>query len=222
MKNFNEKTLVQKLDKILRKQFGTNLSFKEFSAGYGIADLVFASDFSFSKRQASKRMPITNFFGLKILLSLEDSKVYSQKEILSIGNSLDRPIILKQLSFLIKNNYVEKISKNEFRKAVRKEDLNPIKKIIAIEVKLADHKSGLLQARRYQYFADESYLAILKEAEKNIDTDEFNRQNIGLILFDQKTNSIEIRYPKKGNEFEGRINLYAKELMLQKFLSLSF
>lgn len=222
MKNLNEKTLVQKLDKILRKQFGTNLSFKEFSAGYGIADLVFASDFSFSKKQASKRMPITNFFGLKILLSLEDSKIYSQEEILSIGNSLDRSVILKQLSFLVKNSYIERISRHQFKKAIRKEEFNPIKKVIAIEVKLTDHKNGLLQAKRYQYFADESYLAILKEAEKNIDIDEFNRNNIGLILFDQKTNSIEIKYPNKGNKFEDRINLYAKELMLQKFLSLSF
>jgi len=222
MKSFNEKTLVQKLDKILRKQFGTNLSFKEFSAGYGIADLVFASDFSFSKREANKRMPIANFFGLKILLSLEDRKTYSQEEILSLGNTLDYPIILKQLSFLIKNNYVEKVSKNIYKKTINKDNLNPIKKVIAIEVKLADHKNGLIQAKRYQYFADESYLAILKEAEKNIDIEEFNRQNIGLILFDAKSNTIEIRHPEKGNIFEGKLNLYAKELMLQKFLSLSF
>ena len=62
---------------------------------------------------------------------------------------------------------------------------------------------------------------VIAQIHAYIDIDEFNRQNIGLILFDLKSNTIEIRYPEKGNIFEGKINLYAKELMLQKFLNLS-
>lgn len=221
MKSFNEKTLVHKLDKILKKQFGTNLSFKEFSAGYGIADLVFAANFSFSKKHSGK-MPITNFYGLKILLSLDEDKTYTKDEILCLGNHLERSSITKQLNSLVKNGYVKKDAKNLYSKITDSANINPIQKIVAIEVKLTDHKNGLIQAKRYQYFADESYLAILKSAEKNIDTEEFNRQNIGLILFDNETNTIEIKHPKKSNLFEGQINLYAKELMLEKFLTLSF
>lgn len=215
MKNFNEKALVQKLDKILKKEFGTNLSFREFSAGYGIADLVFATDFSFSKEKIRKT-PIANFNGLKILFSLEDGEIYSREEILKLGHALEGPALIKQLNSLIKNNYIERVSRNSYKKIISNE--NPIQKIVAIEVKLSDHKNGFIQAKRYKYFADESYLAILKEAEKNIDFSEFDKQNIGLILFDSQTGTIEIKYPQKASCFESRINLFAKELMLTKFL----
>ncbi len=217
MKNFNEKTLVEKLDKILRKKFGTNLSFKEFSAGYGIADLVFASNFSFSKKAVS-RAPLTNFYALKILLSIHKNQ-FSKEEVLSLGDVTEKRHLSSQLNFLIKNKYIEIVTNNHFKKCPSS-NLGQIKKVIAIEVKLTDHKNGLLQAKRYQYFADESYLAILKEAEKNIDINEFNKSNIGLILFDIKNNSIEIKYPKSQQTAASKINIYAKELMLEKFLSL--
>lgn len=218
MKNFNEKALVEKLDKILRKEFGTNLSFKEFSAGYGIADLVFASDFLFSKKILN-RAPLTNFYALKILLSFND-KLFGKEELLMLSNDVsERKHLVSQLNFLLKNKYLEKISDNCFKK-VESVNLNQIKKIIAIEVKLTDYKNGLIQAKRYQYFADESYLAILKDAEKNIDFSEFNKSNIGLILFDTKNNSIEIKYPESQKK-NSKINVYAKELMLEKFLSLT-
>ncbi len=219
MKSFNEKILVQKLDRILRKQFGTNRSFKEFSAGYGIADLVFASDFSFNKRKMSGRMPITNFWGLRIFFSLNEEQPYTQAEIFALGNEFELHTIKKQLSFLVKANYLKKDAQGFYIKAATN-GINPIKKIVAIEVKLSDHKNGLMQAMRYQYFADESYLAILKEAEKNIDMDEFNKHNIGLILFDTEKETIEIKHPRQSTAMEGSINQYAKELMIEKFLKL--
>ena len=204
MRNFNEKKLVSKLDKILKKEFGTNLAFHEFSAGYGIADLVFASNFSFSKK-AVRHTPLTDFSSLNIFLTLEEQKKYNLSEIISIFPHL--------------NGYLDKISKDEFKKVINTKSLSPIKKIIAIEVKLIDHKGGLMQARRYQYFADESYLAILKEAEKNIDIDEFNRHNIGLILFDNETNTIEIRHPKASNAIcDNSVSLFAKEMMMSQYL----
>ena len=74
MRNFDEKKLVLKLDKILKKEFGTNLAFHEFSAGYGIADLVFASNFSFSKKNM-RRTPLTDFNSLNIFLTLTSEQV---------------------------------------------------------------------------------------------------------------------------------------------------
>lgn len=218
MRNFNEKRLVFKLDKILKKEFGTNLAFHEFSAGYGIADLVFALNFSFSKRTI-RRIPLTNFNSLNIFLTLEGQKVYDLTEMLSVFPHLNDIEIKKQIKFLINQGYLEKIGKNGFRKIIETESLSQIQKIVAVEVKLNDHRSGLIQARRYQYFADESYLAILKEAEKNINMDEFNRHNIGLILFDSITNTIEIKYPKLKNFIcDDSVSLFAKEMMMSQYL----
>lgn len=216
----NEKKLVEKLDRILKKEFGTNLAFHEFSAGYGIADLVFAPDFSFNKKVAG-RTPLTNFGSLQMLMSLEDAKPYDFDEILSVFPHLDAGEIKKYLRPLLSNEYLTVMEDSMYIKTWQ-EDFNPIKKVIAVEVKLSDHRGGLVQARRYQYFADESYLAILKEAEKNIDFDEFNKHNIGLILFNQHTNTVEIRHPQPTNiNYEDTVSLFAKEMMLSRYLSVS-
>jgi hypothetical protein len=218
--NLNERTLVQKLDRILKKEFGTNLSFREFSAGYGIADLVFAENFSF-RRSAIKRDPITNFDTLKILLTLE-ARPYAFSELSAMFPHLNKIEMQKQLRILRKNLYLKTIEKNIYMKTVGENEPNPIQRIAAVEVKLSDHRGGLIQARRYQYFADESYLAILKAVEKNIDIGEFNRNNIGLILFDAETNTIEIRNPQRTNDkFEMAVSLFAKEMMVSRFLTLA-
>lgn len=215
----NEKKLVEKLDRILKKEFGTNLAFHEFAAGYGIADLVFAQDFSFTKKIID-RTPLTNFGSLQFLLSLENEKAYGFDELLREFPHLNAGEIKKQLRPLVNNDYLTCTDESMYIRTW--EDNNPIQKIIAVEVKLNDHKGGLVQARRYQYFADESYLAILKEAEKNINFDEFNRHNIGLILFDQNTNTIEIKRPRPANDnCEDAVSFYAKEMMLSKYLSFS-
>jgi len=221
MRNLDERTLVQKLDKILKKEFGTNLAFHEFSAGYGIADLVFAPDFSFRKSDI-KHTPLTDFHCLNLLLNFEKDEVYSFDQIRDFSPSLDIQNLKKNLNLLVNNKYVKKISANRYVKIGEKNELQQIKKIIAIEVKLSDHKGGLVQARRYQYFADESYLAILKEVEKNIDFEEFNKYNIGLILFNTATNTIEIKSPKRRNQnHEDNVSIFAKQMMLSRFLSFS-
>ncbi|MFH0712596.1 MAG: hypothetical protein V2A55_01965 [Candidatus Jorgensenbacteria bacterium] len=165
MRNLSEKTLVQKLDKILKKEFGTNLSFHEFSVGYGIADLVFAPDFSFRK-SFFKQAPLTDFNRLKLFLTIKKDRVYSFEQIKNLYPSLEDIGLKKSINFLVSNKYLKRIEKDSYAKVSKEQELSQIKKIIAIEVKLSDHRSGLIQARRYQYFADESYLAILKEAEK--------------------------------------------------------
>jgi hypothetical protein len=218
--NLDERTLVHKLDRILKREFGTNLSFREFSAGYGIADLVFAQEFSF-RRRTIHREPITDFETLKILLTLED-RPYEIAELFGMFPQLNGSEVRKQLRLLKQGGYLRTTEKDTVIKTVAEHDFNPIRKIVAVEVKLNDHRSGLVQARRYQYFADESYLAILKEAEKNIDMNEFTRHNIGLILFDRKTNTIQIKNPQRTNEhFEIAVSLFAKEMMVSRFLNLA-
>jgi len=221
MRDFDEKEFVYKLDKILKREFGTDLVFHEFSAGYGIADLVFAPNFSF-KKKAIKRIPISDFNSLSILLTLKGGKTYKQNEITRMFPQVTTKEIRRLLNILSASQYLEKIDKDTYRKCTSTTPLNPIDKIVAVEVKLNDHKRGLIQARRYQYFADESYLAILKEADKNIDLEEFNKYNIGLILFDSSANCIEVRRPYSMNyHFQYNVSLFAKEMMLSRSMSLA-
>lgn len=215
----SEKKLVSKLAVLLKKEFSTNQYFAELSVGYGRADLVFTPNYTFKKGQIKNRIPITDFVTLQIILALENDKSYELEDLYGEFNFLSKQHLRQQLQLLVCSGALEKISKNTFRKIDYTDQLNPIPEIIAIEAKLTDFKGGLIQARRYKYFADKVYLAILEEAKEKIDVRHFEHHNIGLIFFNATNNSIDIVHPhKENNLFEEKINLFAKELILKEFL----
>ncbi len=214
--NFKEKQLVEILEKILKKQFGTNVAFRELSAGYGIADLVFAENFSFTKRNVTSRPSITNYTDLQLFLNMTQSKEYALDDLSELLFGHNEADIKRRLKVLQKNGYIEKTDNGYIR--ILDVHFNPIKRIIAIEAKRSDYKNGIIQARRYQYFADESYLAILKGTVKDADIDELRQYNIGLILFDRETNSVDIHHPVGKSELvQDNLNVFAKEIMLDSF-----
>jgi len=222
MSHLFENNIVNQFKGKLQADFDTNIAFKEFSAGYGIADLVYAKNFIFNKNSL-KRTPINNYFALKIFLTLKDRHLYEAGEIYSLFNYLSKSQIYPQLEYLHEHKYLNKLSKHEYIKTLNNKELNPIKKIIAIEVKLNDHKNGLIQAKRYQYFADECYLAILKKRKNCFDIKNFEENNIGIILLDEKTGEIEYKFkPKKTGVGLNIFNLFAKELLLKNYLSFNF
>ena len=81
-------------------------------------------------------------------------------------------------------------------------------RIIAIEVKISDWENGLYQAWRYNNFAEKSFLAIYKPYAHKVKIEEFEDNNVGLIVFDETTVSI-VRQPKI-NRF--RNNTYEMEV----------
>ena len=71
---------------------------------------------------------------------------------------------------------------------------------IAIEVKISDWQNGLYQAWRYNNFAEKSYLAIYKPYAAKVKLEEFENNNIGLIIFDEK--NVDIEYQPRTNIFK--------------------
>lgn len=211
--SLSEADLVAKIEIYLQKKFDTNLTFREVSAGYGIADLVIAP--SETDSEMGERHPITNFGILKYYLELNKKK-YSYGELLSSAKFTSEQETKKYISFLIKNNYLTTSDRITYKKNNILSN-GSFQKIIAIEAKLTDYKNGIIQAKRYQYFADQSYLAILKSASKNIDIKDLTMSGIGLILFDEKTENIKIIKPKACSNVQEKIyKIFAGELMLSR------
>lgn len=210
--------LVKELSKKLIPLFNTDTVITEFSAGYGIADLVFAKNF-FSKENVLERKPIDNYLGVKILLSVSEKSKFTLEDICLI-TGVSRITNLNLVNYLIKNNYIKKVSKGVYVKNYKLN--NPIKKIVAVEAKLKDWKQGILQARRYKSFTDECYLAILSKYEKNIDKRYLDKFGVGLILFNPETGKIIIkRKPLKNylEVYKETRSLFAKELFLCQTMS---
>lgn len=206
--------LVSLLADNLQSEFNTDVSVREFSAGYGIADLVFARDF-LSDRNALNRKPINNYYALQLYLSIPVNQTITSSKLKQLsplsGQALK--IIVKGL---IQDGYLQIVDENSICKAL--EIKTPVKKLVAIEAKLRDWKQGILQARRYKSFTDECYLAILAKYDKNIDYGYLERFDIGLILCDEETGMIELkRKPVITQEFafyKDETNIYAKEVFL--------
>lgn len=210
----SEADLVTKIEKILKEKFKTDLTFREVSAGYGIADLVFAPS---EMSGIINREPITHFGTLKFFLEMS-RKRYSLEDLYTLVPHLPRSNARKSINFLLHNGYLLKEADGKYIKSDILSKDESIQKIIAIEAKLTDYKNGIIQAKRYQYFADQSYLAILKTASKHIDTQALQNSGIGLILFDETSETIDILKPKKISESvqEKTYRLFARELMLNQ------
>lgn len=215
----SEKELVTKIEKILQKKFNAELSFREISAGYGIADLVIIP--SSIASIGARRAPITHFGTLKFFLELKH-RSYTIDNLLNVSTYHTRQQARKYVNFLVTNGYIEVDSNGLYHKIDIIDKTHPIKRIIAIEAKLTDYRNGILQAKRYQYFADQSYLAILKSAAKHIDVDQLTTSGIGLIIFDELSETVKIVKPKKGTLLKDKAyNIFAKEVMLSRIPTVS-
>jgi hypothetical protein len=217
---FDEKYLVRSIEQRLKSVFSSTFYTREFSAGYGIADLVFAKGIIDPVNNIN-RTPITNYYTLCVFLTLIKDEFVSINSMQECLNFLTRAQILRCLDFLVSTKYLFRVDKKFYSKNPLLGIDNPIKKIIAIEAKLTDYKNGLIQAKRYQYFADECYVAILKDAYEKIELQEYEDSNIGLIICDAKSGEIELKTsPKKQNNRKiHNVYTFAKELLYQEYLN---
>lgn len=185
--------MVSHLAEELQGMFNTDIFVREFSAGYGIADLVFAR--SFRSTNELDRSPIKNYYSLVLYLGLAKDIEFTKNDalhILQVGPSTAQTAINE----LVISGYIERTSYSNYKKIL--ESKTDELKLVAIEAKLHDWKHGIMQARRYKAFTDESYLAIFSKYEKNIDKDLLEQHDIGLILVNESDGAISFSRKPKG------------------------
>ncbi len=218
-KNKNQKILsefemVSQLAEGLKTEFKTDVYVREFTAGYGIADLVFAKSF-LSNVNSIDRKPISNYYALVLYLGINGIEAFSAKEAKSITRS-SLATTQKAISYLLQNGYIERSGSRHYTKSYVME--KPDLKLVAIEAKLSDWKQGILQARRYKSFTDESYLALLSKYAKNVDHKLLEAHDIGLILVDEENGQVEFKRRPVGHRPKhmsiAETSDYADELFL--------
>lgn len=217
-KIFSEYELVSYLAENLKCEFQTDVFAREFAVGYGIADLVFAKSF-YSKKNKLNRRPISNYYSLMLYLAIQQNQAFTvpeAREILRTSQSITHAAITP----LVEDGYIQQRTKGSYVKTV--EVASPQLKLVAIEAKLRDWKQGILQARRYKTFTDESYLAILARYEKNIDPQLLEHHDIGLILVDDSTGAITFKRRPAGlrpKHMADNVSteLFANEMFLNSF-----
>lgn len=187
------------------------VSLEEFSAGTGIADLVFFGSAKTSvKKRASKKIPaITSIKELE-LISIIDGNVVTEEEISKrIGRSrsytekLLQELLTKRVVMRQSDGYTTNLSFTD----------STISKSIAIEAKVKDWKSGIRQALRYKEFADYSYLAIYESNSMACmqRLEMFQQLGIGLLLVSNDGQVSEAVKPAKNTSMDSIRHFLASE-----------
>lgn len=217
-KILSEYELVSHLAENLTNEFQTDAFAREFAVGYGIADLVFAKSF-YSKRNKIDRRPISNYYSLLLYLGIQQRQSFTLAEAKQILQT-NQSITYSAVTILLDDGYIQHAAKGTYTKTIDIEH-TPYK-LVAIEAKLRDWKQGILQARRYKTFTEESYLAILSRYEKNIDPKLLEEHDIGLILVDDNIGTITFKRRPLGYRPKHMIDsveteLFANEVFLNSF-----
>ena len=217
-KILSEYELVSYLAENLKREFQTDAFAREFAVGYGIADLVFAKSF-YSKKNRLDRKPISNYYALMLYLAVQKNTPFNATDAKQILRS-SQSIAQSAIAALLEDGYISQATKGVYTKTAMVEP-TPLK-LVAIEAKLRDWKQGILQARRYKTFTDESYLALLSRYEKNIDPELLEQHDIGLILVDENCGSITFKRRPQGLRPKYMADnveteLFANEVFLNSF-----
>lgn len=161
---------------------------KEFKAGIGIADMVFAP--TINKR---------DFYFDDFEMLYHTLALFNKKNKKVNAYDLVSRFSKKKMSSLIEKfillDLIEEIDTDSY---LVKNKLSPtISNFYAIEAKLSDWKGGFYQALRYKNFAQKSFLAISSDFIHRVDKDLLISNNIGLISVSTNKTSMVISPKKK-------------------------
>lgn len=159
-------------------------TFQEFSAGPGIADLVFSrlNKEVVNKRQSKYFPAVTNYTELETFLRISNmgSGGVSIEELLDFLPHTKSTLLKKVLPSLISSKLIKV---NNGRYSTIDTYSHGVQHCVAIEAKVKDWQSGVFQAYRYKEFADDTYLAIYEDHVRpclaNLEL--FIKLNVGLI-----------------------------------------
>lgn len=189
---------------------------REFSAGYGIADLVGAwhnYEGQASRQQLGIGRPLDNRLLIETLLALHPHRRTSLATIIGripISESTLRKRVLPQLAAI---GLVERYS-DDFVRLVHDLPM-PTRGIVAIEAKQTKWRDAILQARRYSFFADQSYVAVWNGTARLVDRVLLYRHRLGLIGVEPEGATILVPAPRMRPR-DSNMNRYCAEFLYGK------
>ncbi len=163
---------------------------KELDLGYGRADLVaFSIDFNKVKSrldngQLRSLSRVEHYSIIRSLPELDSGATVPLQHIVE-STPLSKEYVRREiLPFLIRFGYVKETVSGEFAKV---NGFVPIAdEILAVEAKVSDWRKGAIQAKRYQVFANRTYLAVAGRYQHRVDRSLLREHRIGLMSVDEQ------------------------------------
>lgn len=158
---------------------------RELNVGYGRADLVaFAVNFRKVKSrlyngQLRSLSRIEHYSIIGLLPEIESGESLAIDSIADALPQSSSYVQRKILPHLARFGYIKETEPGRFAKV---NGFIPIvDEIIAIEAKISDWRKGAVQAKRYQVFANRTYLAVASKFQHRVDRRVLQQHRIGLL-----------------------------------------
>lgn len=195
--NRKEVQMIEPVRQLMLKNMNVDVVAEEFSAGYGFADLVGAKlcgQCCKNREQMGMAIPLDHRHLVRVLLSLNGNNKMSISSLLEqafISESTLRSKVLPQL----RRMGLIKSEPGGFIKLLNVPP-KPTEGVIAVEAKQTRWRDAMLQARRYSYFAEQSYIAVWKETLRLVDQSLLATHQLGLIGVEIDSAEVVIEAPK--------------------------
>lgn len=155
---------------------------REFSAGYGRADLV-GANLSSTNCLERQRLGIDEAFDnsllLDVMMSLNTTRRTSIPYILNRVAIAQSTLVQSVLPKLARVGLIKRYGDGYVRALFQLP--NPVKRIVAIEAKQTKWREAILQARRYTFFANQTYIALWNDIIRLVDKNVLYQHRLGLI-----------------------------------------
>ena len=165
-----ERDMIPILIEHLSRLYGTTYFKAEFGSGNGIADLVFTTEMT------GEDLVLEDYGLMDHFVTYLSGEQPFNSACKGDRRESSRPMRLARL--LEANNFI----RFEGDQIVQLRPYQPhTRNLIAIEAKLHDWKSGLCQARRYQFFTHKTFLAFPENIIHRVNLEMLKKSSVGLI-----------------------------------------
>lgn len=208
-----EAHMIAPIQKLMHLDLKLDIIASEFSAGYGRADLVGATLSPQACQIRSENglyFPFDRFYYIELILALRSGIRRSMAYILRKVSYAESTLRNKVIPHLVRHGLLARFPDNYYQ--LIKPLTNPTHDIVAIEAKQAHWRRAIVQARRYTFFANQSYIAVWSEVVPKVDRALLYQTRLGLISVKKDKAQVVVEAPRR-NPRSLAMHIYCSEYL---------
>ena len=215
-----EAHMIPPIRALMRDEMGLDVIVEEFSAGYGTADLVGAEicqENCRSREHMGIAEPLDQRHFVAVLYSLSGARHRTLAHLADQTALAESTLRSKVLPPMKRHGLIVRDPGGQIRLAKRPP--SPTGNIVAVEAKQTRWREAILQARRYTFFADRTYVALWDGASRLVDRSLLHRRRLGLLAVEGDHAEVIVEAPQRTPR-SAAMNRYCSESLYRSSLEL--
>jgi hypothetical protein len=208
-----EADMIEPIRRFMLEHLRMDITAQEFSAGYGIADLVGAAlcgQGCEMRREQGLEVALDHYHMVQVLLALHSDRRTSLPCILRRVALSESTLRTRVLPYLNKLGLIER--EDGYVRLIFTPP-KPARHVVAVEAKQTRWRDAILQARRYTFFADQTYIAVWAKTAARVDKALLYRHRVGLIAVEDNGDCRIVTEAPKVSPRETNMNRFCAEFL---------